>query len=62
MSRYATPEDPGDRNARLAGEGWSGHAAKRSPRRQPDGPTLREMGWLAARFRALVAKPEERKP
>lgn len=36
MSRYATPEDYGDRNARLAGEGWSGRDAKRSPRRQPE--------------------------
>lgn len=61
-SNYSRAEDYGTRNARLAGDGWSGHAAKRSPRRQPATETLRELGALARRFRELTAKPEERKP
>lgn len=60
MSRYATPEDFGDRNARLAGEGWSGRDAKRSPRKGTyDAQQDRR---LAERYRELTAKLEEREP
>lgn len=62
MSRFSQPEDYGDRNARIAGDGWSGRDAKRSPRRQPATETLRELGEWARRYRELVAKLEERKP
>lgn len=58
--RFSQPEDFGDRNARLAGDGWSGHAAKSRLGRQLGGPTLRELGAWARRF--PVVKPEERKP
>lgn len=60
MSRFSQPEDYGDRNARLAGDGWSGRDAKRSPRKGTyDAQQARR---LAERYRELTAKPEERKP
>lgn len=57
--RFSQPEDYGDRNARLAGEGWSGHVAKRNPRKASDydGQLARR---LAAQFRRLNAKPERK--
>lgn len=58
--RFSESECPGDRNARLAGEGWSGRDAKRSPRQATyDAQQDRR---LAERYRELVGKPEERKP
>lgn len=52
-------ENYGDRNARLAGEGWSGHAAKRSPRKASDydGQLARR---LAEQFRRLNAKLKDK--